>query len=88
MNMAVFNHKKIIFFHADMYRPGGSERLMVEEVKYFEGIGAETHIITFQFSREALFNEVFKAKVHQLIGENLPAPDGTGIKEGNKKNQA
>jgi glycosyltransferase involved in cell wall biosynthesis len=71
MNTAILDHKRILFFHADMYRPGGSERLMVEEVKYFEGLGAETHIVTFQFSREALFNEVFKAEVHQLIGKNV-----------------
>ncbi len=66
-----FKNKRILFFHADMYRPGGSERLMVEEVKYAESIGADTDIVTYQFSREALFNETFKAKVHQLIGKNL-----------------
>jgi glycosyltransferase involved in cell wall biosynthesis len=27
--------------------------------------------VTYQYSREALFDEVFKAKVHQLIGKNL-----------------
>ena len=71
MVTADLNNKKVLFFHADMYRPGGSERLMVEEVKYFEGIGADTDIITFQYSREALFNESFKANIHQLIGKNL-----------------
>jgi glycosyltransferase involved in cell wall biosynthesis len=71
MAVADFKDKRVLFFHADMYRPGGSERLMVEEVKYFEHIGANTDIITFQFSQDALFNEVFKAKIHQLIGKNL-----------------
>jgi glycosyltransferase involved in cell wall biosynthesis len=71
MTIADFKNKRVLFFHGDMYRPGGSERLMVEEIKYFESIGADTDIVTFQFSRDTLFNEVFKAKIHQLIGKNL-----------------
>jgi glycosyltransferase involved in cell wall biosynthesis len=71
MLTANFKNKRVLFFHADMYRPGGSERLMIEEIKYCESLGADTDIVTYQYSREALFNEVFKAKVHQLIGKNL-----------------
>lgn len=71
MTTADFKNKRILFFHADMYRPGGSERLMVEEVKYTESLGANIDIVTYNYNREALFNETFKAKVHQLIGKNL-----------------
>lgn len=71
MRASSLEGKRVVFFHGDIYAPGGSERLMVEEIKYFEKNGAKTHIITYNFNREALFSEAFKADIHELIGKSL-----------------
>jgi len=71
MNSRPLEGKKVVFFHADIYSPGGSERLLAGVVKEFEKQGASTHIVTFKYNPEALFNESFQAKVHEVIGRGL-----------------
>ena len=71
MGIANLKNKRAVFFHGDIHTPGGSERLMVEEIKHFERNGAKAHIITYYFNQEALFNEAYKADIHQLIGKSL-----------------
>ena len=52
-------HKKlnrIILFYSDLIAPGGAERLLLEEEKFFREKGIETVILTFSFDKKALFD--------------------------------
>ncbi len=71
MKMDTYNleNKRIAFFHGNLTSPGGSERVTVEEVKYFERKGARTYILTDSFKKEGLFNETYKADI-QLVGKS------------------
>ena len=59
---------KIILFSSELVNPGGAERLMVKEAKYFEKKGVKVKIFTFKLDKKALFGyenlaiEVINAK--------------------------
>jgi glycosyltransferase involved in cell wall biosynthesis len=59
-----------VFFRGELITPGGAERVLVEEVKYFEKQGIRTHILTSDFDKKALFNEEYQATV-SVVGQNI-----------------
>jgi len=65
--VAALKNKKVFFFHGNLSVAAGSQKIMVEEVKYFESLGARTYVLTCNFRKEALFNETLKAEI-QVIG--------------------
>ena len=48
--------KKLVIFRAALTVPGGAERLLLEEERYFRERGMETLILTFSFDQRALYN--------------------------------
>ncbi|HIE34302.1 MAG TPA: hypothetical protein EYP86_04110, partial [Candidatus Altiarchaeales archaeon] len=46
---------KIVLFSTALVNPGGQERLMVKEAKYFEKRGVEVKLLTFKLDKKALF---------------------------------
>jgi glycosyltransferase involved in cell wall biosynthesis len=75
--------KNIVFLHPFLVRLGGSEKLMIEGVKYFKQLGAKTHVLTFKFDPEEFrdFDLLRNADV-QVIGGGLLYPgsySGRGI---------
>lgn len=48
--------KKIILFSSQIVNPGGAERLLFEEAKYFRERGVDVRILSFQVDEKALFN--------------------------------
>lgn len=46
---------KIVLFSSELVNPGGAERLLVKEAKYFEKKGITVKIITFKLNKKALF---------------------------------
>jgi glycosyltransferase involved in cell wall biosynthesis len=58
--------KKIILFSGGLVGVGGEERLLFEEAKYFEKNDIETHILTFDFKEEVLFNRNYSVNVKQV----------------------
>ncbi|MEE9399755.1 MAG: glycosyltransferase family 4 protein, partial [Dehalococcoidales bacterium] len=61
--------KKVILFRADSTMPGGMERVMFEEAKYFENNGLETQILTYNFNRQVLFSETYNLEVQVIAGD-------------------
>jgi glycosyltransferase involved in cell wall biosynthesis len=59
-------NKKVILFCGGLVGVGGAERLMFEEAKYLEKQGFETHILTFNFKEEVLFNGTYKPNIEQI----------------------
>jgi len=47
--------KKVVLFHARILQPGGGERLLFEEAKYFKKKGIKVKILTFEAKKMALF---------------------------------
>jgi glycosyltransferase involved in cell wall biosynthesis len=62
--------KRVVFFRGELLTPGGAERVLVEEAKYFERQGISTYILTSDFDKKALFNEQYKASI-EIIGRNI-----------------
>ena len=67
--------KNIVFLHPFLVRLGGSEKLMMEGVKYFKQRDIKTHILTFQFDPEEFrdFDLLRNADV-QVIGSGFLYP--------------
>ncbi len=70
MNSNDLQKKSVVFFRGELITPGGAERVLVEEVKYFEKQGIRTHILTSDFDKKALFNEEYQATV-SVVGQNI-----------------
>ncbi len=71
------NHKikNIAFIHPYLVRLGGSEKLMMEGVRYFEQHGIKTHILTFKFDRDEFRDfDVLRSTNVQVIGRGLLFP--------------
>ena len=58
--------EKVILFTRCLIGVGGAERLLFEEAKYFKKNGIETHILTFNFKEEVLFNRNYNVNVEQV----------------------
>ena len=58
--------KRVILFSGGLVGVGGAERLLFEEAKYFEKKGIETHILTFDFREEVLFNRAYNMNIEQI----------------------
>jgi glycosyltransferase involved in cell wall biosynthesis len=59
-------NKKVILFCARLIGIGGAERVLFEEAKYLEKMGAEVHILTFNFKKEVLFDGAYKLNIEQI----------------------
>jgi glycosyltransferase involved in cell wall biosynthesis len=70
MNTIIPKEKRVVFFRGELLTAGGAERVVVEEVKYFERQGVRTYILTSDFNKKALFNEEYKASIH-VVGKNI-----------------
>ena len=67
--------KNIAFIHPYLVRLGGSEKLMMEAVRYFKQNSIKTHILTFKFKQEEFrdISDLRGANV-QVIGRGLLYP--------------
>lgn len=60
--------KKIVWISSTLHTAGGGTRLLLEGAKYYRSLGVETHIITWDFDKEALFdNEYPSDNIHILV---------------------
>ena len=66
MNSDKSKIEKVILFCGDLVSVGGAERLMFEEAKYLEKKDIETHILTFNFKEEVLFNTNYDLDIKQV----------------------
>jgi len=66
MNSVKSKTQKIILFSGALVGVGGAERLLFEEANYFQKNDFETHILTFNFSEEVLFNHAYKVNIEQV----------------------
>jgi len=48
--------EKIALFYSNLVAPGGAERLLLEEEKFFRDKGIETIVLTFSLNKKALFD--------------------------------
>jgi len=48
--------KKLVIFRASLIVPGGAERLLWEEEKFFRRKGVETVVLTFSFSQRSIYD--------------------------------
>ena len=58
--------EKVILFYGGLVSVGGAERLLFEEARYLEKNGIETHILTFNFKEEVLFNKAYTVNIKQI----------------------
>lgn len=68
------NIKHIILFSGALAGVGGAERLIFEEARYFLYVGMDTHVWTFNFRNEVLFNNYYNVAVTQ-IGRRVGSKD-------------
>ena len=73
MNSAKPKSKKIVLLRGGLIIAGGAERLLFEEANYLEKQGFETHILTFNFRQEVLFNRAYKVNVEEIGYTNRPS---------------
>jgi glycosyltransferase involved in cell wall biosynthesis len=55
--------KRVILFCGTLVAVGGGERLLFEEVNYLEKVGTVTHVLTFNFNKDVLFNSAYNIKL-------------------------
>ena len=58
--------EKVILFSGGLVGVGGAERLLFEEARHLEKNGIETHILTFNFKEEVLFNKAYTVNIKQI----------------------
>lgn len=58
--------EKVILFSGGLVGVGGEERLLFEEARHLEKNGIETHILTFNFKEEVLFNKAYTVNIKQI----------------------
>lgn len=56
---------KAVIFHHSVSNEGGAERLTLEEIQYFGGLGIETTLLTFDFDPN-IFNCMYRIRVRNL----------------------
>ena len=66
MNYAKAEKKKAVLFSGMFLGVGGLERLLLEEVKYLEKSGFETHVLSYNYNEEVLFNQTYRANIEQV----------------------
>jgi glycosyltransferase involved in cell wall biosynthesis len=58
--------KRIVLFSGMLLGVGGAERLLLEEADYFRGMGFDTHVVTFDFREQVLFNRSYRVDIEQI----------------------
>ena len=66
MNLHNSKIEKVLLFSGGLTFIGGGEKLLLEEAKYLEKNGIETHIVTFNFRKEALFNGTYDVSIERI----------------------
>ena len=60
--------KKIILFYKSLIKHGGVERLLAEELHWFERFGHEVDVVVFEYRVEATFNIDISKKITIIQG--------------------
>ena len=58
--------KGVVLFSGMLLGVGGAERLLLEEADYFRGMGFDTHVLTFDFDEQVLFNRSYRVNIEQI----------------------
>ena len=58
--------KGVVLFSGMLLGVGGAERLLLEEANYFRGMGFDTHVVTFDFREQVLFNRSYRVNIEQI----------------------
>jgi len=58
--------KGVVLFSGMLLGVGGAERLLLEEADYFRGMGFDTHVVTFDFREQVLFNQNYQVNIEQV----------------------
>jgi len=58
--------KGVVLFSGMLLGVGGAERLLLEEADYFRGMGFDTHVVTFDFREQVLFNRSYRVNIEQI----------------------
>jgi glycosyltransferase involved in cell wall biosynthesis len=74
--MKVDKQKRVVFVTSTLNQVGGGERLLLEGVKYYDKIGIDVYVITWNFDKKALFDG--KYQIPNLINFDLNSNSGVG----------
>jgi glycosyltransferase involved in cell wall biosynthesis len=64
--------KKLVWVTSTLHTAGGGSRLLLEGVKYYRSLGIDTHIITWDFDKESLFDGEYSDENIHIISNQKP----------------